>query len=671
MRHPQPGGRPPVESWRADIDGLRAVAILAVLGYHFFPGGVQAGFIGVDVFFVISGFLITRLLLAAQEAGRFTLLSFYAARARRLFPALLVVLAATALAGWALLYEQERASLGGHLAAGAGFFANLRLWSESGYFDVGIDTKPLAHLWSLGVEEQFYLVWPLLLWLLAGRRWMPHAVGLLALASLLAAVALVRHDRDAAFYLPVFRFWELMAGSAVALFERSAAFERSRPHADRLSIAGFLLLSVGLLLIHSGMPFPGWWALLPVAGTALVIVAGPAAGLNRFLLSNRVMVGIGLVSYPLYLWHWPVLTFSRITLNAEPRAEAMLVLVGVSFLLAWVTWRWIETPLRHGGSGGAKALVLTSLVACVGVGGWHLGRVPGPLDHVAPAARIPPPPEQLLARNPDVLEGCGLPDAGARDLFAHCVHDVRGSPRFALVGDSKAAVLFNGIVRTSSPAGRWLFIGGARKEGALTPVLSSRPEEQYRQPGVRAALDAVRRNPAIETVVIATATRNLYGLPRDDSIEGLAGSPRQEEVVEGLRAFTSELLRAGKKVVLLVDNPTLADPRRCLLPSRLPALAEAGWLRAESPGGCRVTIARHLALAAPYHRLLEEVRQLAPDRIQVFDTLPLLCDRQTGTCALLDAEGVLYSYSDHISDLAAGRIGAALNQALVAPAPRP
>lgn len=663
-------GRPGTASWRADIDGLRAVAILAVVGYHFFPRLVPAGFIGVDVFFVISGFLITRILVSAHEAGRFSLLDFYAARARRLFPALLLVLAAVTVAGWACLYEHERAQLGLHLLAGAGFFSNLQLWRESGYFDAATETKALAHLWSLGVEEQFYLLWPVVLGLLVGRRWLLHAVAVLLVASLLAAIAVLPYDRGAAFYLPVFRFWELLAGAMVALFERHALAGWLRGHADRTALAGFVLLGLAFLLIDSADAFPGWWATLPVLATALVIAAGPLARPNRLLLSNRGMTAIGLISYPLYLWHWPVLVFARLAFNAEPRQAALPALLALSFVLAWLTWRFVETPLRSASAGHAKALGLAVAMACMGVGGLQLARIDGLLHRDTPAYLIPPAPEVLLARNRDVAEGCGLADPAGRAQLAFCLHDARGAERFALVGDSKAQVLFNGLVRTSLPEARWLFLGGAQKEGALVPLLSTRSDFESLQPAVRLALDSLASNPRIETVVIATATRALYLLPRSDTIDGVAVGPRHAAALEGLRAFTAELLRAGKKVVLLVDNPTLPDPRKCVLPSRFTALAEAGrWFTDGTPKGCHLPLEQHRAMAAPYFQLLDEVRQLAPDRVQVFDSPSLLC--HAGACRSRDAEGILYSYSDHISDLAAGRIGAALNRSLAGGTPRP
>jgi len=657
------GGGP---NWRADIDGLRAVAILAVVGFHFFPYWLPTGFIGVDIFFVISGYLVTRILLAAHAAGSFSILSFYAARIRRIFPALALVLVTVMVAGWAALYADERVALGRHVLAGAGFVANLLLWRENGYFDAAIEAKPLAHLWSLGVEEQFYLLWPLVLALVVASRYRVWPIAVLAAASFLANVMLVDQAQHTVFYLPVFRFWELLAGALLAVAEAESLLAPLARRAASVSAGGFALLAAGILLVPGSAGFPGAWAALPVLGATLVIAAGPQAPLNRLLLSNRCMVGIGLVSYPLYLWHWPLLSFVRIVFQVEPGVPAMAALLVLSFLLAWVTWKLVEAPVRAPRQGPRKAMVLGALMAAVAIAGLRFdvagGAVPGDRAWVATTSIRP---EVLLERNTDLAEGCGLVDPAARSLVRYCLHDARGPERFALVGDSKAQVLFNGLARTSSPGGRWLFVGGALQHGGLVPALSERPQHRHAQPAVRAALGALARNPRIETVVVATATRALFQLPREDSIEDLAQGPNRDAALEGLRAFTGELLRAGKKVVLLVDNPTLPDVRKCLLPERFRALQPlADRFGRSVAAGCKLSPQRHRELSRPYLDLLEEVRRMAPGRIAIFDTVPLLCDLDQGSCPSSDRVAPLYSYTDHISDHAAGKIGAALNAQL-------
>lgn len=650
--------------WRADIDGLRALAILAVMGFHYLPGLLRSGFAGVDVFFVISGYLITGILLSARARGTYSLLDFYAARVRRIFPALVLVLAAVMAASLFCFHAEERELLGAQLLAGAAFVANLQLWGEAGYFDAAIGTKPLAHLWSLGVEEQFYLVWPLVLGLLAGRRRSRLTVAVLAAASCAAGAWVVQRDQPMAFYVPVFRIWEPMVGAWLALAERDGLAARWRPHADRLSLAGFALLALAFGLLDPRLAFPGAWALLPVAGAAFVIAAGPAARLNRLLLANRAMVVIGLISYPLYLWHWPLLVFVHAVLNSELQPGGALALLALTFLLAWLTYRFVETPIRTQGHrlpktwGLAAAMVMLALVAP------RLGDLPGTLAPDAGIRAMPAPPGYQLARDSDLVEGCGLLEPGARRLVLQCLSDRREEPTLALLGDSKAEALFDGLVRTSMPGSRWLFVGGAQQHASVIPVLSGRPEYARHQPGTQAALDAVTHNPRIGTVALVAATRSLYQLPLDDSLEGLAASPNRDTAHDGMRRFVEALLHAGKKIVLVVDTPTLADPRKCLAPARyaLPAMLH-GWFAAQAPH-CELTVEQHRLLSAPYLQMLQEVRQLAPDRITIVDGTSRLCDMRGGVCRLADAEGILYSYTDHISGLAAARIGAVLNAQL-------
>jgi peptidoglycan/LPS O-acetylase OafA/YrhL len=332
--------------YRPDIDGLRAIAVGAVLTYHAFPSLLPGGFIGVDIFFVISGFLITTIILQSLAAGDFSYRDFYARRIRRIFPALILVLAATLAFGWYVLLSGEFAQLGKQITGGAAFFANFVFLGEAGYFDATAETKPLLHLWSLGIEEQFYIFWPLLLGVAWRRRWPILRVTLaVAIVSFLVNVLTVQPYRAAAFYSPLSRAWELMAGGLLAgmRWQAGASPVTSRPALKHVqSIVGVGLIVLGLFVTRSTKAFPGWWALLPVLGAVSCIAAGPNGVLNRYLLSNRLMVWVGLISYPLYLWHWPLLSYARIVQGGEPSLYVRVVLVVTAIVLAWVTYRFVE-----------------------------------------------------------------------------------------------------------------------------------------------------------------------------------------------------------------------------------------------------------------------------------------------------------------------------------------
>lgn len=381
-------------TYRADIDGLRAIAVLSVILFHAFPGWLHGGFAGVDVFFVISGFLISGIILQELRQGNLRFSGFYARRIRRIFPALITVLTAVCAAGWFLLTPDEYEQLGKHIAAGAGFVGNFTLCGEAGYFDSAAELKPLLHLWSLAIEEQFYLVYPFMLWIVYRVKFNPlAAIVLLFLLSFGINIAQVTAHPETTFFYPHTRFWELWVGAILAsinLFYR----EKARFYLNKLFPAGLLRLKRGgkcnssilpflagvtgialllssLLVIHRTSPFPGWWAFMPIAGTSLLILAGPQSWVNRNILSNKLMVFVGVISYPLYLWHWPLLAFARIFNNNNlPPRNIRIACVLAGFLLAWLTLRYIENPIRFGTRTRVKIISLSgamALIACAGL----------------------------------------------------------------------------------------------------------------------------------------------------------------------------------------------------------------------------------------------------------------------------------------------------------------
>lgn len=352
--------------YRPDIDGLRAIAVLLVIGFHAF--GIQAGFIGVDIFFVISGYLISSIIFGDLQLGRLSILDFYQRRIKRIFPALLTVLLFCFGLGWFTLLADEFSQLNKHIAAGLAFVSNLVLLSESGYFDSASTSKILLHLWSLGIEEQFYIFWPLLLLLFWKRRsfptqasfsnyflgytWsahlLPACIGLLIALSFALNVVFIQSNPSATFYLPFTRFWELLIGAALAyrvVVSKKSVLLFNSPHVN--SFLGFSLLVVANIFINDRSAFPGWWALLPTIGAALLISSSQDAWFNRVILSNRVLMWFGLISYPLYLWHWPLLTFARILDGGRQTPSGVrIAMVVLAILLAWLTYRFIERPIR-------------------------------------------------------------------------------------------------------------------------------------------------------------------------------------------------------------------------------------------------------------------------------------------------------------------------------------
>jgi peptidoglycan/LPS O-acetylase OafA/YrhL len=337
--------------YRPDIDGLRALAVGLVLLYHGFPAYVPGGFIGVDVFFVISGYLISGILLRARERARTSryFLDFYERRIRRIFPALLVVLVVCAVYGWFRLFPADYQNLTQYIAGGASFVDNFVVWSQTNYFDAAAATKPLIHLWSLAIEEQFYIVWPLLI-LVFGRltrgRHFPILFGVLAVGSLAYSIVLTSADPTAAYYSPLSRGWELAAGGLLASLHARGFSARPGRRSDAISVVAILLIVVGAVFLVDSAHFPGWEAILPVAATGAIIWFGAGSLLDRRVLGTRPIVFLGLISYPLYLWHWVVLTFLRIEDPAPPGVVTLLALA-VSVGLAAATYFLVELPLRR------------------------------------------------------------------------------------------------------------------------------------------------------------------------------------------------------------------------------------------------------------------------------------------------------------------------------------
>jgi len=671
--------------YRADIDGLRALAVLAVIGFHAFPCWMKGGFTGVDIFFVISGFLISTIIFENVERNRFSFIEFYSRRIKRIFPALLLVMIVCLAIGWVALFADEYKQLGKHITGGAGFISNFLLWKEVGYFDTKATAKPLLHLWSLGIEEQFYIIWPLCLWLTWKMRLNVLAITITIVAiSFALNISRIGDDVMAGFYLPQTRFWELLVGSILAyiMLYPEKTFPKlqnllisgaSAPFPEKIrtkvcgnlvrnifSFVGILLIALGLFVVSKDNYFPGWWALLPVVGTVFIICSGSTAWLNCTVLSNRLLVGIGLISFPLYLWHWPLLSFARIIQGQPPSPGLRIAIITLSFFLAWLTYKLIERPLRFGHHNGLKTICLMLVMTLVGLGGYYIYLQEG--LSFRPVVTINPAKSTGWGGGAEghLVGECGIPSDKNKKLFATCEADGRQTPKYALLGDSKAAALARGLMRTSAINGRWLVIGGHGSNGSPVPVLSENTIYKSCQRLTNIAIDAIINNTNIETVAFMTATRVLFRLRNDHSIEDLPTNKNYDAALDGLKNSTEKLIHAGKKIVLIVDNPTLPDPKDCL--NRKTGSDLLNKILLKSPNGhCRLQLSRHLELSQQYRKLLLEVQASNPENIQIFDTTQYLCDTTQGICLSHKNGHRLYRYTDHVSDYAAGLIGEGLN----------
>lgn len=463
-RTPHPSDKP--LHYRPDIDGLRAVAVLLVVVFHLFPSTINGGFVGVDVFFVISGFLITGILWKEFEEKKFTqaLISFYSRRVKRIFPVLILVFIACYLLALFFMYKDELQQLGKHVAAGAGFIANFAFWSEAGYFDVAAETKPLLHLWSLGIEEQFYLVWPFILYCTWRLRLPARYVAMVLMAlSFAFNIYLVEKNLTADFYSPLSRAWELMLGAVLALFKVPATsknlpdtnpivsgnttqpfFARTWVH-NVCSVFGFASILLGAFLIDKQSHFPGWFALLPAAGTFLIIAAGPLAWVNRFFLSQKIIVGIGLISYALYLWHWPLFVFAGFIDGQPPSLAHRLIVLVLSLCLATLCYFLVEKPVREKAHTPTKVLVLCCVMLTIGVASYAIYQsrnVETLLSHnIRSYSLVSDEVAHLWRRKHCMLEiGDGI------EFTPECTPPADGKPSIMIWGDSVATSFYTGLV---------------------------------------------------------------------------------------------------------------------------------------------------------------------------------------------------------------------------------
>lgn len=649
-------------SYRPDIDGLRAIAVLSVVAFHAFPEIVRGGFVGVDIFFVISGFLISTIILKSLDGGEFSFGDFYVRRIKRIFPALILVLVSCFAFGWFALISPEYKQLGKHIGGGAAFISNLVLWNEAGYFDTAAEAKPLLHLWSLGIEEQFYFAWPLMLYL--AYRLRRNALSLILVGTALSFVAnviTISSDAVAAFFLPHTRFWELLLGSVLAwiTLHRHDAFDAAlrrflpaaNPNAlqDLKSIIGVGLITLAVLLIDRDRAFPGWWALLPTLGAFLVISAGAGAVLNRRVLAHPALVFIGLISYPLYLWHWPLLAFARIIETGMPSVGIRATLVAVSVLLAFLTYRLFERPVRRSTT---LAIPIGLFITCAIIGG--IGYNAYLRDGLAFRMK------RLIESQKDIADferyreayaacsGPNIPPEG----FSWCIQSKPGKIDFALFGDSHADHLFPGIAENDK-AHNWLLIG----QSACPPLADMQVHKASNKDLCRsrnaAALDMLIKNRDITRVVLASLgpfyisdtgfapAHQGKNDPRHWRIESsVPGDPVGDKPALfrlGMQRTIDALQAAGKAVDVYIDVPELAfNPSDCLMKRPF----------ARHKVQCRIDRAVVEARQRPYRKLMADLRAANPD-VRFFDPLMHLCNDEY--CNILRDDTLYYRDSHHLS----------------------
>ncbi len=643
--------------YRPDIDGLRAIAVVPVVLFHFGVPGFSGGFVGVDVFFVISGYLITALIFGEMKTGEFSVLRFYERRVRRIFPALFAMMAATTVAAIIFLFPRDLMRYAESVAATALFGSNFDFWLQSGYFDLVADVKPLLHTWSLAVEEQFYLVFPALLYVMHTQK----RTTLLALVSTLAVVSFglsmwaVRVVPDAAFYLLPYRTWELMLGAVLAL--GAFPLPSSRWLRDALSLLGLALIGWAVFTFAAQTRFPGENALFPCVGTALLIYAGESEGaFTTRALSLSPLVFTGLISYSLYLWHWPIYVFEKYQTIGPLSAVQIAFGITLSVLLAVVSWRYVERPFRAGRHVFTPPLLfrlagiamVTSLVA-----GGVLYGFDGLPQRFAPNIRT------ILAESFDVEKrrhDCfnRTPEEVARGDYCTIGDLSAAKATFLYWGDSHADALLPAVEKAARTAHRkGIFIGHGRCPPMLDLMLTDEPTNRC----ARLNADALKLalDPDITTVILAARWAYYdrgsgYGEDANETrhlIDLEPGAPKHETqhaVFERILTRTVKtLLAADKKVVVVAPVPEVGVP----VPETLARAALSG-----TPIDIRPTMEGYRARQAGVLKTLSNLHSRY--NVAIVDPTAALC--ADGRCAV-EAEGrPLYVDHHHLSAFGATTI---------------
>jgi peptidoglycan/LPS O-acetylase OafA/YrhL len=669
MRMP---GRDAAQAYRPDIDGLRGLAVILVVAYHALPNLRTGGFVGVDVFFVISGYLITQLVLAGLQARTFSLAEFYRRRVRRIVPALLVVLTTCCIVAWYLLLPGQLQWFGQSLWRCAAFLANMFFARTGGYFAPAEASFPLLHLWSLGVEEQFYFVWPVLL-ALAAKYGVTERFLVIAIATSLAiSIWGAWYSPAQFFYYPVSRGWELAVGGLLAARQlgtpRRQIVDASSDLVSQISsLAGLSLIIAGGVFWTADKPVPGIWSALPTAGAALLIAAGGRAPVNRWFLGNRPMIFVGKISYPLYLWHWPLFSFTRIVLGHAPQAGLAAAECVIAFAAAYATYRWVEVPIRYGRfSRRAVPALLVGLasLALIGVGankGWITGRLSGPAVAAWDAAfRDWHFPSETQVGESSGFGVATVPSHGVgKAVFIGDSHLQQYWPRLARVidnhGDSARSALL--VTRAGCPT---------------LPGLDVRGRGHHCNDHFEFAV-AQALEPDVDTVVFGAFWEDYflgeYSVDRlrpqvyrvaDNARETLAIDSRGTQIaLEQFQDVISKLVSSGRRVYIVLSNPTspLFAP---ILPIELRVSLHAS---AVAPGtGALVDAAPFESYIAPLMNRLRDIA--ARSGAKIIDPRSTLCDGMI--CPASDSNGLpRYIDSSHLRGFAAREHASFIDETLL------
>lgn len=654
-------------NYRPDIDGLRAIAVLCVVAFHF-GLATSGGFVGVDVFFVISGFLVGGHVYQAASERSFSYVDFYARRAKRIIPALLAVLLATFVVMAAVATPQELRDFGRDGVATVFAVSNVTLSKSVSYFRPTAVSNPLLMTWSLGVEEQFYICAPILFLLitrlrLRGRLFVLSGITLLSFA---VAVVGVAYKPTPTFYLLPTRAWELAAGTLLSVFAYHArqlgvGTRTNLFLQNSLAIAGLTLVSIPVVTYNSSTPFPGLAAFPVVFGTVLLL-ASQRSVINRRLLGHPLLRWFGLVSYSLYLWHWPIISCARMILETEPTLTLRCSLLLLSIAMAWLSYRFIETPLRRARTGKSNVAVLGKYAVALGLCSLSVGSAS--LSHGYPQRWS----NEMLAAEAQSLpptDPCDAPYGTVRpNLSLECANVFKATESIAVVGDSHAAALAPGLRKLASDRG----FGFAELTKSSCPFLVGVSRKVDIEP--RHAVQCVAFNktviqtlldsPNIKTVVIAGYWS--AGLMRDGMYVSLSNDHASPEALlaKGLSSAIVTLVQAGKRVVIVRDIPYFPVAPMKRVSTCLNHIRGAVNRLGSDPAECSSETRKAVRFDADSNRAIDTAS--VGTRAIVVDPTSLLCN--TEACRFREKNVFLYIDQQHLSPAGAVLVSTGVRTAL-------
>ena len=601
--------------YRAEIDGLRALAVLPVILFHAGFEWFSGGFVGVDVFFVISGYLITTIIISEMVEDRFSIIDFYKRRARRILPALFFMMAVCLPFAWLLLIPNELKDFGQSLVSVSIFSSNILFWIEAGYFDAAAELKPLLHTWSLAVEEQYYLLFPiflLLTWRL-GVKWIIFLLSIVFIISLgLAEWASNQITQpkiiSASYFLLPTRAWELLVGVLIAFYLKSNTFLNSKMFNQIMSLIGIFMILYSVIAFDKNTPFPSLYTLVPVIGTALLILCSVQKTIVYNFLTIKPIAWLGLISYSAYLWHQPLFAFVRSSRLEDPSEFILMILCAVSIILAWFSYRFIETPFRD------RSVTPSNIMVTTLIGGSIAFTSLGLLLHFGDGFES----RLNYGENIRTIEKSPKGDA-CHTVNTPCEY-FEGTPKYATFGDSHVVELSYALAEHIKPYG---YSVQHYSYSGCKPNL--RAKESYCYEWTANSIDRIINDARIEVVVMS------YSLAR-------IKLEKQDSVWEDLLAIIEKFTDNGKKVYFLIQPPILdySVPKQILLNGSKQIIGpnRFDWIQ------------KNNFVFSRYNSL--------PKDLVILDAADVFCD--DSSCYGDDAGGFYYFDDNHISLYGARKI---------------